>query len=58
MITIVDGWAYVTKQGRAIPIQRVNEETFFHALRAYGAREAAAAAAAKGLITISMKGKS
>lgn len=52
MISHSDGWIWVTKAGRRVQIQRITDESFYHALVVYGARESVAAAAAKGLITV------
>lgn len=47
----------VTRQRRTVEIARLTEEMYFTALLTFGAREAVALAAAKGLITFSTKGK-
>jgi len=52
VITIGDGWLSVTRHGRRVNIQRINDQSYYAALRAFGAREATAAAAAAGLITM------
>lgn len=56
MISIDDsGWLVVTKQGRAIPIERLTDESHYRALLLVGVSAAIAAALAKGLITINVK---
>lgn len=52
MIAIRDGRMTVTRMGRTTQIQRLNDDSYYQALRAFGARESTAAAAAAGLITM------
>lgn len=53
-MTVQLGHIVVTRHGRTIPIQRWTDNDYYQALKAFGAREAVAAAAAKGLITINL----
>jgi len=55
MMTIHLGHIVVQRHGRVIPIQRWTDNEYYAALRAFGAREAVAAAAAKGIITVTLK---
>jgi hypothetical protein len=57
MMNIVNGYITVARPGRSIKIQRFTQETYFTALRAFGASETVAMAATRNLITISLKGK-
>lgn len=57
MIAIRDGALSVTRYGRTVEIQRLTDESYYHALRAFGARESTAAAAAAGLITMKVGAK-
>ncbi len=52
MMSIALGAIVVTRAGRTIPIQRWTDNEYYAALRAFGARESVAAAAAAGLITV------
>jgi hypothetical protein len=52
VIAIRDGALTVTRHGRTVQLQAITDESYFHALRAFGARESVAAAASKGLITV------
>lgn len=51
-MTTSNGYLIVTRHGRAIPIQRLNDATYFAALRAFGVSEAQAQAATVKLITL------
>ncbi len=55
MMTMHLGSIVVVRHGRTIPIQRWTDDHYYHALRAFGARESVAAAAARGLITFPIK---
>lgn len=52
MMSITLGNVVVTRHGRIVPIQTWTDNDYYHALRAFGARESVAAAAAAGLITV------
>ena len=53
MIAVVDGYIVVQRPGRrTIPIQPMNEMSYYAALLAFGIKDSVAAAAAKGLITV------
>lgn len=45
----------IQRHGRTVALQAYTDAHYYAALRAFGAREARAAAAAKGLITIKIK---
>ena len=51
-MSIALGAIVVIRHGRTTSIQRWTDEAYYHALRAFGARESVAAAAAAGLITV------
>jgi hypothetical protein len=52
VISILDGRMTITRCGRVIFIQLITDESYYLALKAFGARESTAAAAAAGLITM------
>lgn len=52
MIHILDGQMTVCHNGRSVAIQRITDESYYQALKIYGARDSVAQAAAKGLITV------
>lgn len=54
-MTIQLGHIVVTRHGRTIPIQRYTDNHYYAALKAFGAREAIAAAAAAKLITVNVR---
>ncbi len=58
MISITDsGWLMVTKHGRAVPIEKLTDESYYRALRSFGVSQTIAQALARGLITISIGAK-
>lgn len=46
-----DGFLTLTRNGRTVRLQALNEQTFYTGLRAFGVSAAVSAAAARGLIT-------
>ncbi len=51
-MSIIAGAIVVTRHGRTTPLQRWSDHDFYAALLAFGVLPSAAAAAAKGLITV------
>ena len=49
------GALVVTTHGRTVPIQPLTDDHYYQALRVFGVKPSAAAAAAKGLITLNVK---
>lgn len=56
-MTLTNAHICVTTHGRTVAIQRYTSADYAASLRKFGASENAAAAAARGLITVSTKGR-